>query len=140
MPRSLEPYHVIWLSVHPQRSENWLRDKLSDGFDIHHVDGDHSNNDPNNLVLIEHRDHFMLHGGRPKFVRSAKPGPRKRAPNKRLKIGQRAYYWYRNGASWEKAAYEIGCSSDHVRKAAKEWCLENNVNWPIRRISMSLAA
>ena len=36
-----------------------------EGFDVHHIDGDHDNNDPDNLVLIEHADHFRLHGTGP---------------------------------------------------------------------------
>jgi hypothetical protein len=59
-------------------------DKLCDGFDVHHLDGDRTNNDPLNLVLIEHGDHMMLHGGRRLGrIRRPKPGPR--APqNRRL--------------------------------------------------------
>lgn len=29
---------------------------------MHHLDGDHENDAPGNLVLIEHRDHMRLHG------------------------------------------------------------------------------
>lgn len=60
----LKSYHLAWLSVHVHRSEEWLKAKLADGFDIHHLDGNHANDDPANLVLIEHTDHMMLHGGR----------------------------------------------------------------------------
>lgn len=60
----LQSYHYAWLSEHPYRSEEWLKAKLVEGFDIHHLDGNHDNNDPANLVLIEHSDHMMLHGGR----------------------------------------------------------------------------
>ena len=35
---------------------------LANGFHIHHVDGDHSNNNPTNLVLMEGVDHTLLHG------------------------------------------------------------------------------
>lgn len=35
---------------------------MHEGFHIHHVDGDHSNNHPNNLALIWGEDHLMLHG------------------------------------------------------------------------------
>jgi hypothetical protein len=73
----LKPYHVAWLSVHPDRSEEWLETRLSEGFDIHHLDGDHGNNDPTNLVLIEHGDHMMLHGGR-KLCRLARKKPQRR--------------------------------------------------------------
>lgn len=38
-------------------------EKLGEGFDVHHIDGDHGNNCPLNLVLIEHTDHMALHNG-----------------------------------------------------------------------------
>jgi len=57
-------YHEVWLAAHPQRSREWLAERLRDGFDVHHMDGNHDNNDPANLVLIEGSDHMMLHGGR----------------------------------------------------------------------------
>lgn len=60
----MKSYHYAWLSEHPNRSEEWLKARLADGFDVHHLDGDHSNDAPSNLVLIEHTDHMMLHGGR----------------------------------------------------------------------------
>lgn len=60
--RQLRPYHHAWLSVHPDRDEVWLKEKLCEGFDIHHVDGDHDNNEPSNLMLVEHVDHLRLHG------------------------------------------------------------------------------
>lgn len=62
MANKLEIYHHIWLECHPHRSENWLIERLKDGFDIHHLDGNHDNNDPKNLALIEHTDHMMIHG------------------------------------------------------------------------------
>ena len=64
----LESYHYVWLESHPTRTEGWLRERLKDGFCIHHIDGDHSNNHPRNLVLIEGQDHRVnLHGfGMPK--------------------------------------------------------------------------
>jgi hypothetical protein len=58
----MESYHYIWLSTHTHRDETWLKEKLSEGFDIHHIDGEHNNNNPDNLVLIEHLDHMRLHG------------------------------------------------------------------------------
>jgi hypothetical protein len=58
----IEDYHFAWLSVHPNRSLEWLKERMKDGFHIHHLDGDHGNNAPGNLVLIEGMDHFRLHG------------------------------------------------------------------------------
>lgn len=60
---SQEPHHLAWLEGHPHRSPEWLASQLRDGFDVHHLDGDHANNDPRNLVLIEHTDHMAIHGG-----------------------------------------------------------------------------
>jgi HNH endonuclease len=53
---------------------------LIEGFQVHHMDGDHSNDSPDNLVLIEAADHMMLHGmNRLKFVpnRMRKKQPKK---------------------------------------------------------------
>ena len=75
---AFEAYHQRWLADHPHRTEAWLRERLRDGFDIHHIDGDHQNNDPKNLVLIECQDHFRLHGnGRLCRVLVRKPGKRR---------------------------------------------------------------
>lgn len=57
----MQPHHFEWLSNHPDRTEQWLRDRLADGFQVHHLDCDHSNNDPNNLVLIDGDDHMRMH-------------------------------------------------------------------------------
>lgn len=61
---ALQSYHVSWLTAHPGRGEEWLRRMLREGFDVHHLDGNHSNDAPDNLVLIEHTDHMMIHAGR----------------------------------------------------------------------------
>lgn len=58
----MEEYHKVWLEAHPERTEEWLQARLKDGFNIHHMDGDHSNNIPANLVLIDGEDHLRLHG------------------------------------------------------------------------------
>jgi hypothetical protein len=57
----MEAHHTAWLSAHPWRTEGWLQERLTDGFDVHHLDGNHGNNDPMNLVLIDRADHMMLH-------------------------------------------------------------------------------
>lgn len=58
----MQEHHKVWLKAHPNRSKEWFKERLKDGFDIHHMDGNHENNDPLNLVLIEHEDHNRLHG------------------------------------------------------------------------------
>jgi len=80
----MQIYHIVWLTSHPHRSEEWLQNKLKEGFDIHHIDGNHCNNDPNNLVLIECSDHMRLHGGGFGFVRRLKGSVPRKRPRPRL--------------------------------------------------------
>lgn len=58
----MKSYHLVWLQKHPVRTAEWMADKLKDGFHIHHLDGDHGNDHPDNLILIEGVDHLALHG------------------------------------------------------------------------------
>lgn len=63
MTQSLKIHHVVWLENHPNRTKQWLLAQMADGFHIHHVDDNHKNNDPKNLVLIEGVDHYAcVHG------------------------------------------------------------------------------
>lgn len=66
----LASYHLAWLSAHPARSAEWLSAMLADGFDVHHIDGDHSNDATTNLALIETQDHALNIHQLP-FTRSA---------------------------------------------------------------------
>jgi len=71
----VKEHHLAWLSAHADRSIEWFSDRMCEGFDIHHLDGDHTNNDPANLVMIEHQDHMRLHtggGDRLKAIRVAR--------------------------------------------------------------------
>ena len=65
----LELHRQVWLDAHPERGVEWLLRMAKEGFDIHHIDGDHENNDPLNLVLIEPKDPFLLHSGRHRTLR-----------------------------------------------------------------------
>lgn len=56
------PHWKAWLSAHPERDIGWLERAIAEGFEIHHVDGKHHNNDPANVVLIDAVDHRRLHG------------------------------------------------------------------------------
>lgn len=58
----MESYHMVWLASHPNRTLEWLQERMRDGFDVHHLDGDHGNDAEENLVLIECLDHMRLHG------------------------------------------------------------------------------
>lgn len=59
----MKVHHKVWLENHPNRTKEWLQERLDDGFHIHHIDDNHLNNDPKNLVLIEGVDHYAsIHG------------------------------------------------------------------------------
>jgi hypothetical protein len=56
----LETHHRAWLRAHPERTEEWLRERLADGFQVHHCDGNSANDHPLNLALVEGRDHVRV--------------------------------------------------------------------------------
>jgi hypothetical protein len=67
--RGLPPHHRAWLEAHPHRTREWLRHRLADGFDVHHLNADPTDNSPDNLVLIEHTDHMRIHDAPSLFYR-----------------------------------------------------------------------
>lgn len=79
---AIQPHHAAWLAANPHRSAEWLAKRFLDGFDVHHVDGDHGNNDPTNLVLVEHGDHMLLHNGKARTLGRMKP---QKARSKKLR-------------------------------------------------------
>lgn len=58
----MKAHHLAWLDAHPERTMEWLKRMMFEGFQVHHIDGDNSNNEPSNLALIESVDHMRLHG------------------------------------------------------------------------------
>lgn len=58
----MKAYHLAWLQSHPERSREWLKKMLAEGFEVHHIDLDHTNDHPANLALIDAVDHMRLHG------------------------------------------------------------------------------
>lgn len=123
--RSLQPYHLAWLAAHPHRSASWLRERLGDGFDVHHLDGDHANNEPKNLVLMEQSDHLALHG-----VPIGKMLRQRSAPD--LVEGKRLYEEYlASDKSWAELARECGHSYSWANHKAKAFALFTGSPWPI---------
>jgi len=124
----VKKYHEKWLECHSHRTEEWLKDRLKDGFDIHHVDGNHHNNDPSNLVLIECSDHMMMHGcGIAKRVLRYKTYEKRRPDLEYLSRGQASYN--RRLRKWDKWS-EIGKSN---MLAAKVWAKSSGMPWPIKK-------
>lgn len=84
-------HHQAWLESHPERTAEWLSRQLAEGFEIHHRDNNHQNNDPLNLVLIERRDHLKLHGinALPIYPDHMRRAGRKGGVNSRKFVGKR---------------------------------------------------
>ena len=146
MPQDTHVYKEIWLQKNPHRSRQWLTERLMDGFDIHHMDGDHSNNDPDNLVLIEHADHMAIHGlsmmsRKPlQFRPIIKPEP----TEFELEMWCCAYELAvelaktRKGGVWTRVARQMiekyagqGLYNDAVFRMAKRWAERAELPWPI---------
>jgi hypothetical protein len=47
--------------------ERYHQSSLLDGVDIHHIDGDHSNNDPKNLQAVTLEEHYNIHKSQDDF-------------------------------------------------------------------------
>ncbi len=124
----LEPYHFAWLSTHPERDALWLVERLRDGFDIHHLDGDHSNNEPDNLVLIEAGDHLRLHGGISiRRIRTKKTG---RKPETIRKLRE-AYHLKAQDPklNWGKIGILVSLNP-LLANAVRELAAQDNLSWP----------
>jgi len=152
--KSVKRYHLAWLKAHPNRSKEWLSKALVEGFDIHHMDGNHSNDEPDNLVLIESLDHFNLHGS-PKLCRVNRFGHKwgervkkrriARKERKRIKPkeevitignGEEAYSLRTLALTWEDIAIKVGFGINAGPKAcevARNYAGLNNWVWPIAR-------
>jgi len=118
-----------------------------EGFEVHHVDGNHQNNDPGNLVLIEVADHVRLHRGQlaTALAHKKRASPKRRVPpnaglskaRKKVRerwktIGSTAYETRKaEGLSWLKISRRLGsaCQVDTMM-AATEYARVNNLPWP----------
>ncbi|WP_370193269.1 MULTISPECIES: hypothetical protein [Aurantimonas] len=117
--KGLQFYHYMWLRAHPERDAEWLKAKLKEGFHVHHVDGNHLNSKPGNLMLIDGVDHLRLHGGQLRQgIRDWRHVhmPRTRRDDSR---GRRAYELKAHGAgTWKAVAQAF---HDGERPAGLIW-------------------
>jgi hypothetical protein len=131
----MNPHHEAWLAAHPERTAVWLAERIADGFDVHHVDGDRENNAPDNLILIEHTDHMSIHGLN---VRErAQEAARQKAEAKlrvKLQKGESAYALRESGLSWPEVAAQVygGRRGGSIAtNAAKAYAQYHGLPWPI---------
>lgn len=50
-----------YIKVYKQHYGEIPKDEYGVSYDIHHIDGDYTNNDPSNLVALSIKDHYELH-------------------------------------------------------------------------------
>ena len=138
-------HHEIWLQAHPHRTRVWLRERLAEGFEIHHVDGVHENNSPDNLVLVEGRDHMLLHmGHRPDRVRKL-PDKVIAAQRVSYAIGKAAYKLRTTGLRWKAVAHELSrnkvceyLGASAVTNKARRYASVYKKPWPIEMDNISV--
>ncbi len=99
---------------------------MRDGFDVHHIDGDHSNNSPENLVLLEHWDHMRFHGaplGGLRFGSIEWSKCRKVADiDPDMEMGAKAFLAKFSGnVPYKKTADEFGISSHLMTKMVRRY-------------------
>ena len=142
----MKEYHYNWIKAHPGRDEEWLGQVIEQGFDIHHLDGNHQNNEADNLLLVEHQDHMrILHkGGRLRIASGGEKGPGNpesvRKWTKRFESkGGVAYELRLTGLTWAKVLasmddVEWGNSAGvKVVNLAKSFALTHGLKWPLVR-------
>ncbi len=98
--QGLGPHHLAWLSIHSTRNPVWLLKMLAEGFEIHHLDGNHKNNEPRNLILVEYIDHRRLHGKNHHEFSADVREERKRDIEENLRLGELAYEARITAKSW----------------------------------------
>lgn len=128
---AIRDYHLIWLEYHPNRTMEWLQERLEDGFDVHHMDGDHGNNDWRNLALVEASDHMRLHGyGLIRLLGDAKD----KVKQERLTVGRVAYDMKSASVSWSEvgaALYSEAVRPEATaRAAAKDYAIAYGEQFP----------
>lgn len=120
----MQYYHYVWLAAHPERSREWLERHVADGFEIHHRDHNHLNNDPDNLVLIEGVDHHRLHG------RNVSLRITRREID--MVLGEISYHARkRTGLAWQHIADKLKIAFPRAEKAARHYAKQNGLEWPL---------
>ncbi len=56
-----KPRKVNYRKIYEQHHGPIPKDETGRTYDVHHIDGDHHNNDPNNLIAVSIQEHFDIH-------------------------------------------------------------------------------
>lgn len=91
----------------------YVNGQIPDGYHVHHVDFDKSNNEPENLIALTERDHLKLHG-------DCMTDDRKNQLRETLicRAVPASKQWHRSdtGREWHRAHYEEMKNALHRRK------------------------
>jgi hypothetical protein len=121
-------YRKIW--------EEYNGKKIPKGYHIHHIDGNHSNNDPNNLICCSPQEHWNIHfqQGDPvaingKFIQGANIAGRKGgaagkgkpiSKDHRVKLSESMKACYkRKGVSWNKGRKHTEEAKNKISEGTK---------------------
>lgn len=126
----MKDYHYAWLSDHPERSEEWLRDRLREGFHVHHLNGDHDDNHPENLVLLEGSDHMMLHTGGKRTKLGRMRTPQARLQEKLPYVGPSVFKMRKKGLSWAQIVKETEIPESKVKRDVEQHAKEKGLAVP----------
>lgn len=131
---TLKEHHYVWLKAHPGRDEEWIKTALHAGFDIHHIDGNHENDDPDNLILIELGDHQRIHNGLVIDFHNSRRG-KWGVREKRIGLGDEAYTLRISGLKWRDIGLRLYPDKSHSMaysiNVAKMYAEYHDKEWPI---------
>ena len=108
-------------------SREFLDNALKCGFDVHHIDGDHSNNDPDNLVLIFAGDHMLLHGMKTYSGRTGgKWKTAEQLHREKMQMGEEVYGLRLSGSYWDEIEIPSGMAKAkyYAENAGKPWPIQ----------------
>ena len=119
----MQQSHKARLSAHPGRTKEWLRERVADGFEVHHCDENPYNNDPDNLILIDKIDHKRLHNKRGVIQLGKQFDPAR---------GKESYTLRAFGLSWEEIAKRLDRgSAGFYLTIAREYARVFEKQWPV---------
>lgn len=132
--QGLGPHHLAWLSAHPTRNPVWLLMMLADGFEVHHLEGKHNNNDPNNLILVEHVDHRRLHGKKGQAFSNELNEERRQKIKHDLAMGEIAYEARITASCWQDVqdSMPAGFKGD-IPMVARLYAAATERPWPFSK-------
>ncbi len=139
---SLTTTQKAWLTKHPNVSQQWLVGAQSEGFELHHIDCNHDNDSPDNILLIFGRDHKYIHGISSSFGLMANKSRdawicKRESDYIRIKLGEKGYTLRQSGMKWPDVGIALGYAGRRGQQggsaanATRQYAKYNKLTWPI---------